>query len=198
MKWEELTAVLSAPLDRSLIKQRTQGGRTFSYIEGYTAINQANKIFGFGGWGYQVTELNIVASAGEPKYVYAFVEVRALDAPPRRDVGFAAVNSARVEALDMAIKGAVTDGLKRALRSFGPQFANDLYEKDDPQEAPQTSDAAGVSPEGGEYICADCGAPITAWTAADGTHFSAGQLAAARTRRFGRPLCGKCASNAKR
>ena len=43
------------------------------------------------------------------------------------------------DAHDMAIKGAVTDALKRALRTFGPQFGNGLYEHDDiaPPKPPQ-------------------------------------------------------------
>ena len=29
-------------------------GRTFSYIEGHVAISEANRVFGFGGWGYEL------------------------------------------------------------------------------------------------------------------------------------------------
>ena len=56
MLWDGLspavTQALGQPLDPALVSQRKgRGGRTFSYIEGHTAISEANKVFGFGGWG---------------------------------------------------------------------------------------------------------------------------------------------------
>lgn len=46
--------------------------------------------------------------------------------PPRTDVGFVALIEDTVEGHEMAIKGAVTDALKRALRGYGNQFGNSL------------------------------------------------------------------------
>jgi len=40
-------AALEAPLDRKNVKQREQGRSQVSYIEGYHAENEANRIFGF-------------------------------------------------------------------------------------------------------------------------------------------------------
>ncbi|MCY3923227.1 MAG: Rad52/Rad22 family DNA repair protein [Chloroflexi bacterium] len=56
LHWDALaprvTEALGQPLDPQLVSQRKgRGGRKFDYIEGHTAIDQANKIFGFGGWG---------------------------------------------------------------------------------------------------------------------------------------------------
>ena len=46
---------LSQPLDPELVSQRKgRGGRTFDYLEGHAVIDQANPIFGYGGWGYEV------------------------------------------------------------------------------------------------------------------------------------------------
>ncbi|MDD9995772.1 MAG: Rad52/Rad22 family DNA repair protein, partial [Dehalococcoidia bacterium] len=58
--WDALppavTAELSRPIDPALVSQRRgRGGKTFSYIEGHVAISEANRIFGFGGWGYEVS-----------------------------------------------------------------------------------------------------------------------------------------------
>ena len=55
------------------------------------------------------------------------VRVTVPGAPPRTDVGFHAVTEETADGHETAIKGAVTDGLKRALRSFGDRFGNGLY-----------------------------------------------------------------------
>ena len=56
LHWDALaprvTEALAQPLDPQLVSQRKgRGGRKFDYVEGHTAIDQANRIFGFGGWG---------------------------------------------------------------------------------------------------------------------------------------------------
>ena len=52
-----VTKALGQPLDPSLVSTRKgRAGRTFSYIEGHTAIDQANRVFGFGGWGFELVE----------------------------------------------------------------------------------------------------------------------------------------------
>ena len=108
--WDSLpasvTEKLAQPLDASLVSQRKgRGNRNFSYVEGRTAIDQANRIFGFGGWGHEVVgdvllrELDQVnTQTGEVKRIRAY-----------------------------SATGAVTDALKRAMRTFGPQFGNSLY-----------------------------------------------------------------------
>ena len=90
--WDSLTASvtekLAQPLDASLVSQRKgRGNRSFSYVEGRTAIDQANRIFGFGGWGHEVVgdvllrELDQVnTQTGEVK------RIRAYSAPHRRRV----------------------------------------------------------------------------------------------------------------
>ncbi len=57
--WDGLPpAVVSAleqPLDPALVSQRQgRGNRSYDYIEGHTVIDQANRIFGYGGWGYEL------------------------------------------------------------------------------------------------------------------------------------------------
>ena len=133
-----VTQALSQPLDPELVSQRKgRAGRTFSYIEGHTVIDEANAIFGYGGWGYEVVgdvtlrEIeNVDAQTGEMKLIRAYsapVRVTVPGAPPRTDVGFHAVAEETPDGHETAVKGAVTDGLKRALRSFGDRFGNGLY-----------------------------------------------------------------------
>ena len=67
---------------------------------------------------------------GEVKVNYAYsapVRVTVNGAPPRTDIGFHVVAEDTPEGHETAAKGAVTDGLKRALRSFGDRFGNGLY-----------------------------------------------------------------------
>ena len=140
--WDSLppsvTGKLAQPLDSSLVSRRKgRGGHSFSYVEGRTAIDQANRIFGYGGWGHEVVgevalrELDQVDSkTGEVKRIRAYsatVRVNVPGAPSRTDVGFHSVAEETAEGHETAFKGAVTDGLKRALRTFGGQFGNALY-----------------------------------------------------------------------
>ena len=133
-----VTKALGQPLDPSLVSTRKgRAGRTFSYIEGHTAIDQANRVFGFGGWGFELVENvslrqieTVDTQTGEVKVVNAYtvpVRVTVPGAPPRTDVGFHAVTDETADGHETAIKGAVTDGMKRALRSFGERFGNGLY-----------------------------------------------------------------------
>lgn len=133
-----VTSALSQPLDSTLVSQRRgRAGRTFSYIEGHVAISEANRVFGYGGWGYELQadvtlrEIeNVDPDTGEVKLIRAYsapVRVTVPGAPPRTDVGFHAVAEETPDGHETALKGAVTDGLKRALRSFGDRFGNGLY-----------------------------------------------------------------------
>ncbi|MEB3208253.1 MAG: Rad52/Rad22 family DNA repair protein [Synechococcus sp.] len=54
-------AALSAPLDRAKVKQREQGRPKVSYLEGWQAIAEANRIFGFDGWQRETIAVPCVA-----------------------------------------------------------------------------------------------------------------------------------------
>ena len=67
---------------------------------------------------------------GEFKTVSVYsapVRVTVAGALPRTDIGVHPVAEDTVDGHDTAIKGAVTDGMKRAFRSFGLQFGNGFY-----------------------------------------------------------------------
>ena len=133
-----VTNALSQPLDAALVSQRKgRGGRVFDYLEGHAVIDQANRIFGFGGWGVELVGdvtlrriESVDAKTGEVTVSHAYsapVRVTVAGALSRTDIGFHPVAEDTVDGHDTAIKGSVTDGMKRAFRSFGPQFGNDLY-----------------------------------------------------------------------
>ena len=151
--WDGLSPAVSQalgqPIDPAIVSQRKgRGGRSFDYLEGHIVIAQANAIFGYGGWGYElvgdVTLRRIETvnpQTGEVKVEQGYsapVRVSVAGALPRTDVGVHPVAEETFDGHDTAIKGAVTDGLKRAFRSFGVQFGNAFY-GDQPQvgTAPQ-------------------------------------------------------------
>jgi DNA repair and recombination protein RAD52 len=138
---QEQIDALKEPLAKGRIKKRTDRGKAFNYIEGYDVIDRANEIFGFDGWGYRVLGVAQVAtgtytSNGKEKpwaLIEASVEVWLTSDPTCRrvDVGHGQAHPAdSIDTLEMQRKGAVTDALKRALRTFGNQFGNELYDKD--------------------------------------------------------------------
>ena len=152
---------LGQPLDPALVSQRKgRGGRTFDYLEGHVVIDRANEIFGFGGWGYELlgdvtlrTIETVDPQTGEIRTAKGYsapVRVTVAGALPRTDVGVHPVTEDNVDGHDMAIKAAVTDGMKRAFRSFGRQFGNSLYGDQQPvvgqakpQRVPAQAEANG-------------------------------------------------------
>ena len=133
----EIKALLEQPLDAARVKHRDAGrGQTVPYLEGYDVIDAANRIFGFDGWSYEVESVGLASTFAvtrrgakvEVTLYEARVKVTALGVT-RLDVGTNLTSDDRPESHDTSIKGAVTDALKRALRTFGAQFGNDLYDK---------------------------------------------------------------------
>ncbi|MCY4392946.1 MAG: Rad52/Rad22 family DNA repair protein [Chloroflexi bacterium] len=141
-----VTQRLGEPLDEGLVSHRKgRKGRSFAYIEGHVAIEQANRILGFGGWGYELVGdvtlregESVDPKTGEAKPWRAYaatVRVTVPGSQPRTDTGFQAVADDTAEGHETAWKGAVTDALKRALRSYGEQFGNSLYGDGAPGDA---------------------------------------------------------------
>lgn len=132
---------LDQPLDRKRVKHRAGGGgMQLSYLKGHDVIDTANRIFGYGNWGYDLlgVELNTVPGEnGEVvgSYYAARVRLTVANCVPVTEEGVCPVQEgrnprAKIDAHDMARKGAITDALKRALRCFGDQFGNSLYDTD--------------------------------------------------------------------
>ena len=150
----EVFEKLNQPLDESAIKHREQGGRTFSYIEGWYAIDQANRVFGYDGWSRETLSLELVEQYkqlnkyDEEQFVVTYVaKVRVHALGVYRDgTGAATSYSPNLsDAIEQAAKSAETDATKRALSTFGPQFGLHLYKG----EEETTSTSGGTKASGG-------------------------------------------------
>ena len=145
------TRALAQPLDPSLVRQRRgRAGMVYHYLEGHAVIDQANRIFGHGGWGYGLVGdvtlrrmESVDPRTGEVKTSFGYsapVRVTVAGAQPRTDIGFHPVVDDTPDGHDTAMKASVTDGMKRALRSFGGQFGSGLY--GDPVQVNSAAQAA--------------------------------------------------------
>lgn len=127
----EREALLSETLKSSNVKQ-LKGN---DYIEGWHAIAEANRIFGYGGWSYEIVQLESKSqhtNQNNTMIIGYICRVRVtVDDVTREDVGFGTgMSKTDISAChEGASKEAVTDALKRALKSFGNQFGLALYDK---------------------------------------------------------------------
>ena len=137
---DQQTKALQSELSTDRIKVRDKANIKLSYLEGFDIIDTANNIFGFGGWAYTISSLEQVSqevNANQNVVVCykAIVKVDVYDIDhstmiSRQDVGFGTgVARSLADAHENSAKEAVTDALKRSLRSFGNQFGNSLYDK---------------------------------------------------------------------
>jgi DNA repair and recombination protein RAD52 len=130
----EQVKALSAPLDRSHVAQRSQGGGQVSYIEAWHAIAEANRIFGFDGWNRETIDLRQI---GEPREVNGKIRVDysarvriTVGGVTRDGCGFGqGIDKDVGQAHESALKEAETDAMKRALMTFGNPFGLALYDK---------------------------------------------------------------------
>lgn len=136
MNWDEVSEHLKAKLDPAAIKPPPQG-KFGEYVDGLHVIREANRIFGFNGWSYAVTKLELVcrneAANGNIRVGYLCAVRVTVDGVVRE--GTAVGNGAakpdnEADAHESAVKEAETDALKRALRTFGNTFGLALYDKD--------------------------------------------------------------------
>lgn len=157
---KEQIEALKAPLNKSHVKQRAQAGRQLSYTEGWHAIDEANRIFGFSAWD---RELHILKELGEARQVdgkwrVAYMATVRITVRPehqmdinwsvtRDGTGYGSgIDKDLGQAHESAIKEAETDAMKRALMTFGNPFGLALYDKDQknvatsPVEVDNTSD----------------------------------------------------------
>jgi DNA repair and recombination protein RAD52 len=128
---------LKAKLDPANISNRQKAGTNLSYIEGWHAVAEANRIFGHDGWD-RLTELTVL---GQPELTDGKWRVRYMalvtitvragdDAVRRQGVGYGSgIAKDLGDAYEGAIKEAETDATKRALSTFGWPFGLALYDK---------------------------------------------------------------------
>ncbi len=141
-------------------RTRVADGRQFTFIEGWHAIAEANRIFGFDGWDRETLELKCVATRNvEGGFVAIYVaRVRVTvrgdsGSVVREGHGSSEGRGASAyEAHSMGLKGAETDATKRALATFGKPFGLALY-GGEPREnaaadAPEPTSSPGRSVAG--------------------------------------------------
>ncbi|KAG1311464.1 hypothetical protein G6F64_003787 [Rhizopus arrhizus] len=105
---DRITTQLQKPLGPEFLTQRPGPTGRLTYIEGKTAINLANEIFGFNGWSSNIKDTTIDF-----------------------DIGYGSSENTKSKAIafEKARKQAVTDATKRALRNFGNALGNCIYDK---------------------------------------------------------------------
>ena len=161
----EQAAALAAPLNRANVQTRSQAGRSFNYLEGWVAIREANRIFGFDGWQRETIELRCVSESQRPigreqktgwgvTYI-AKVRIRlgsqANGAPSLVREGSGAGHGIDVDlglAHESALKEAETDAMKRALMTFGNPFGLALYDKQQRQVTSSVREERGPQGQG--------------------------------------------------
>ncbi len=131
---------LKQELDTKRIKTREKANVTLSYLEGFDIIDTANRIFGFGNWEYTISKIEQVSQETNQNQnivvcYKAIIKTIVHDINhskqiSREDIGFGkGISKTLAEAHEGAAKEAVTDGLKRSLKSFGNQLGLSLYNK---------------------------------------------------------------------
>lgn len=141
MDWIVASEQLKAPLNSAHVKTREQSKRQLSYIEGWHAIAEANRIFGFDAWQRETVQIEKVSEhqrkIGKPPYerdgwgVTYLCKVRVtVDGVTREGVGAGhGIDADLGLAHESAVKEAETDAMKRALMTFGNPFGLALYDK---------------------------------------------------------------------
>lgn len=161
-KPEQLEA-LKAPLGSSHVKTRKQAGRELSYVEGWWAIAEANRIFGFDGWHRETMDIKRLGEPYEKTndygktnwYVAFMAKVRiTVGTIVREGCGYGSgIDKDLGSAHESALKEAETDAMKRALMTFGNPFGLALYDKeqngvvDDAPKAEPKPVTAGPDPK---------------------------------------------------
>ena len=126
---EQQIKLLSDKLDASHVRPPQKYGPKGDYLEGWHVIAEANRIFGFDGWSYETVETKCVAE--NPRKIgqgqkdgwgvtYTSRVRVVVKGIVREDFG--AGHGYDIDlglAHESAVKEAVTDALKRALRTFG-------------------------------------------------------------------------------
>ena len=125
-------------LDHRSVRTREANGRELSYVEGWYAISEANRIFGFDGWSRETIESRCVL-ARENRGSFLAIYIARVRISVFAD-GTTIVREGHGsgecrgpspgEVHDTALKAAETDATKRALATFGRPFGLELYRRE--------------------------------------------------------------------
>lgn len=136
-------ATLQSRLDKQLgpefISSRPgAAGQKVHYLAAEKVINLANEVFGFNGWSSAIKVITIDFIDENPHNgkislgLSVTVRVTLRDGTYHEDVGYGHTENCKgkAAAFEKAKKEGTTDGLKRALRTFGNVLGNCIYDKD--------------------------------------------------------------------
>lgn len=175
---------LMRPLKEQRVSTRKQGGQSLSYLEAWDVKAHLTRIFGFGGWDSAVHDIVLISCEKNEKGNYDASYQASITLTIRDPRGHyvcefteAAVGSSSLprkgDALDMAIKTAESDALKRAAINLGTQFGLSLYNngslrdviittlvhpQDDAPDSEKGLPAPGITPVGGSLEQTDVSA----------------------------------------
>jgi len=132
---KQVRALRRKPDHRHVRTRHAHDGRELSYLEGWYAISEANRIFGFDGWSRETIESRCVLSR-ENKGIFLAVYIARVRLTVQAD-GASIIREGHGtgegrgispgEVHDIALKAAETDATKRALATFGKPFGLELY-----------------------------------------------------------------------
>src|SRR5215831_17379203 len=122
-------------LDHRYVRTREANGRELTYIEGWYAISEANRIFGFDGWNRETIETRcVLARENRGSFLAIYIARVRISVQAggvtiiREGHGSGEARSTSPGELhDTALKAAETDATKRALATFGKPFGLALY-----------------------------------------------------------------------
>ncbi len=135
---KEQVELLKQPINPDNVSFREGGGGLkLAYVESWHVIQEANRIFGFGGWSSETLEARLV-SEGKDNYgnsIFSYIaKVRVtVGNVIREGYGSGHGRGGKMsdgEKHESAIKEAESDARKRALMQFGDQFGLSLYDKE--------------------------------------------------------------------
>lgn len=136
-------ATIASKLDKQLgpeyISARAgPGGQRVHYLTAEKCITLANEVFGFNGWSSSIQNIQVDFADEHPQTqrvsigLSVIVRVTLRDGTFHEDIGYGSIENAKGKAMafEKAKKEGTTDGLKRALRSFGNILGNCIYDKE--------------------------------------------------------------------
>jgi DNA recombination protein Rad52 len=135
---EQQSKHLTSKLSPKFVKRREANGKQLAYIEGWHAIAEANRIFGFDAWDRETVSEKCVWSGKSGQYFACAYTAKVRISVRAGDILIAREGSGSGEAKgltpgqahDMSLKAAETDATKRALSTFGNLFGLALYDRD--------------------------------------------------------------------
>src|SRR3974390_3063665 len=132
---KQVRALKRKPDHRRVRTRHAHDGRELSYLEGWYAISEANRIFGFDGWSRETLESKCVLGR-ENKGTFLAVYTAKVRVTVQAE-GITIIREGHGsgegrgmfpgEVHDIALKAAETDATKRALATFGKPFGLELY-----------------------------------------------------------------------